>query len=188
MTQPKKRVGKILGGALVLSSSLLLFIACGSTSSSGPTDGGASNDVQVKMETGAMVMDTSMPVMDSATCDLSTDLTASIPDAALDEAGTRSTGLCLGCANQTATCKMYIDQCNANCDCKGVVGQVLECIAMGGSQIACGAMAAGISSDAQQIGFALLTCVQNNCADQCTPPSAKDGGGTDGSNTDGSDQ
>jgi hypothetical protein len=189
MAQQNRRVGKLFGGALVLSSSLILFIACGSTESSGPTDGGAP-DVAVQKEA-ATVMDTSMPVVDSATCDLSTDLTTSIPDAAIDDGGTRSTGLCLACVNQPATCKMYVDQCNMNCECKGIAGPVLQCIAAGGALTTCGAMALSVGPDAQQIGLGLLTCVQNNCAKECIPAALMEGGAsdgsTDGSDTDGSD-
>jgi hypothetical protein len=189
MTQQKRRAGRIVGGAVVLSSSVMLFIACGSTSSSGPSDGGAA-DVAVQKET-STVADTSMPVVDSATCDLSSDLTMSIPDAAIDDGGTRSTGLCLQCVNQPATCKMYIDQCNANCECKGIAGPVLQCIAAGGQITTCGAMALSVGPDAQQIGIGLLMCVQSNCANECIPASLKEGGagdgGTDG-DTDGSDQ
>ena len=81
---------------------------------------------------------------------------------------------------------MQIDACNADCDCKSVAGNILTCIAKGGSQLGCAAMAQGISSQAQAIGYALLGCVQKYCSAPCSPQVATDGGkdaadGADGS-------
>lgn len=172
-----KNAGKILVGAVFLTGGCALFSACGSTASTATDDGGTDGAIVKETSTvDSYVPETST---DSATCDLAVDLTTEIPDAALDEAGTKSTGLCLGCANTSATCKMQIDQCNANCDCKSVAGNVLTCIAKGGSQIACAAMAASVSSEAQQIGYALLGCVQKYCSAQCSPQALTDGGGSD---------
>jgi hypothetical protein len=184
-----KHAGSIFVGFVFVAGAGALFAACGGsqTTDNGSQDGGGAGQKDaIASETSTVDTTPIQTVMDSATCDLSSDLTTSIPDAAIDEAGTMSTGLCLACVNQASTCKSDIDQCNLNCDCKSVVGDVITCIAKGGSQLACAAMAAGISSDAQTIGYALLACVNQNCSKECTPPTAtKDGGGADGS--DGSD-
>ena len=177
-----KHAGKVLVGAVFVVGGCALFSACGSTASNGNDDAG-SDGAAVK-ETSTLdtyVADTSS--LDSATCDLSADLTKEIPDAALDEAGTKSTGLCLACVNTANTCKTQVDNCNANCDCKSIAGNVLTCIAKGGSQIACASMAAGVSSEAQAIGYALLGCVQKYCSAECSPQGFMDGGGdsSDGS-------
>ncbi len=171
------KAGRVLVGAVFVTGGCALFSACGSTASSTSDDGGA--DGAGLKETSTLdtsVADTSASA-DSATCDLAVDLTTEIPDAALDEAGTKSTGLCLACANTAKTCKTQIDSCNANCDCKSIAGNVLTCIAKGGSQIACAAMAAGVSSEAQTIGYALLGCVQKYCSAECSPQALSDGGG-----------
>jgi len=174
-----KHAGKVVIGAVLVAGAGALFTACGSTASSGTDDAGSDGAGLKETSTvDTSVMDVTAS-MDSATCDLSSDLTTSIPDASLDDSGTRSTGLCLACVNSASTCKMQIDACNENCDCKGVVGDVLVCIAKGGSQISCAAMAAGISQEAQTIGYSLLGCVQKYCSDQCTPAQFKEGGASD---------
>jgi hypothetical protein len=167
-----KHAGKVVIGAVLVAGAGALFTACGSTASSGTDDAGSDSAVVTETSTvDTSVMDVTTS-MDSATCDLSSDLTNNIPDAALDDSGTRSTGLCLGCVNTASTCKMQIDECNADCDCKSVVGDVLVCIAKGGSQIGCAAMAANISSNAQAIGYALLGSPQSTSSSGGSGPAA----------------
>lgn len=175
-----KNAGKVLVGAIFVTGGCALFSACGSTASSGTDDGGTDGAVKETSALDTSVTDVAVS-MDSATCDLSADLTNNIPDAALDEAGTKSTGLCLACANTPTTCKSQIDACNADCECKGVAGDVLVCIAKGGGQ-GCLVMAAGLSSNAQAIGISLLNCVNQHCSAQCTPQGFTDGGSTDAAN------
>jgi hypothetical protein len=171
-----KNAGKILVGAVFIAGGCSLFSACGSTAANPTTDDGGTKDASLASETSTVDSFVPEASADGATCDLSADLTKEIPDAALDEAGTKSTGLCLACANKASTCKAQIDACNGDCDCKGIAGDVLVCIAKGGSQIACASMAASLPPAAQQIGIGLLQCVQANCAAECTPAGLTDAG------------
>ena len=165
-------------GAVLVMSGCALVVACGSTAATDTSsDGGATDGASKDALAETSLTDVGSP--DSATCDLSSDLTKEIPDAALDDSGTRSTGLCLACANQPSTCQSILQECDSNCDCKSIAGGVLTCIAKGGGETTCALMAAGVSMDAQLIGFSLLACVQTNCPDACTPQKPTTDAGTD---------
>lgn len=116
---------------------------------------------------------------DTATCDLSSDFTKKIPDASLAD-GESSTGICMACAE--AHCKQSIDDCNASCECKGLMDKALECFAKNGASISCAGPFFGASKATQNIGFALASCLQSDCPTECPAPSD---GGTDGDANDG---
>jgi hypothetical protein len=164
----------VLGSAFTLAVGLMG--ACGGTSDSNPSDAGAGDaTLDVTPVVDATTDGPKDAAADSAKCDLSEDFTTKIPDASLDDGGPRSTGLCLACLKVTDNCKANIDQCNANCECKSIIGEVLTCVGSGTDPFSCAAKS-GISpaSPGAQVGIGLLTCAQKKCGDECIPSSLKD--------------
>ncbi len=170
-----------LAGAVTCLAAAFGVQACGETEEVKPVgapDSGA--DVAI----GDAAKEAAPVEQDSATCDLSADFSDQIPDAAIPDSST-TTGLCLQCAK--TSCKKAIDDCNQNCECQGVAGDGIGCVLANAGkslqQIAaiCGGNFTGVSTETQQLGFAVIGCLQSQCKDECAtesfqPPSD---GGTD---------
>jgi hypothetical protein len=98
-------------------------------------------------------------------CDLSGNFLASIPDASLADGATTS-GLCLGCLEEN--CPADLAACNADCNCRAVVSEVLDCYLQGGALIPCALSTSTSPSGAtQQIGAGIAGCIQQDCETEC---------------------
>jgi hypothetical protein len=158
----------VLGSAFTLAMGLMG--ACGGTSDSNPADAGAADATldSVAPPSDATTDAPKDASVDSAKCDLSEDFSTKIPDASLDETGTRSTGLCIACLKQPTTCQADITACNADCDCKALIGDVISCVGKGGNPFQCGAGLIAAPAKAREIGLSLLQCAQKKCPEQCS--------------------
>jgi hypothetical protein len=170
----------ILGISVSLVAAAVAIQACGGDTSNPSTPSDAGQEAAKE----AAPQDTGSDVaVDSATCDLSTDFTTKIPDASIAD-GASTTGICVGCAE--AHCKKDINDCNASCECKGLMDKALECYAKNSSKgttalFACVQPFISASSQTQQIGQSLIGCLQASCDQECPVPQGPDGGdGGDG--------
>lgn len=147
--------------------------ACGETELSAP----------IPAEAGAGVLDggenEAAPGNDASPCDTSANFTDKIPDAAIAD-GASTTGLCVQCAN--AKCAEPVGDCNESCECQAIAGDALNCYLKNSrNPIVCAAQFSSVDSKTQQIGLALLQCINKNCKAQCAtesfqPTDAGDGG------------
>ncbi len=153
---------------------MAMVSACGGSSTNPATpDSGASTDAAV--DTAAPDTGRDAKPLDGATCDLSSDFTKTLPDASFDggEAGVGITpAVCIACLDKN--CAAEKAGCNANCECKGVVAEVLDGVGKGPPILACGGPLLNMSAEGQAAGLPLVTCLQNKCRTECVPPALQD--------------
>jgi hypothetical protein len=107
----------------------------------------------------------------AAPCDTSADFTKGIPDASIAD-GASTSGICLGCA--TTKCKSQVDACRESCTCQEMAGGALDCYLKNtANPLVCAAGLSGVDSETQQIGLAIIGCLNNACKEECAAP---DGG------------
>ena len=167
---------------MVLVCSGLAFLAaaasvqaCGDTENPPATSVDAGNDSSAATDTGTK-KDTAPPDEDAGTnnCDANADFTKEIPDAAIGDSGS-TTGLCLQCGNKN--CAKQIDDCNKDCDCQGLAGDALDCYLKNQSNpLICAGSFGNVSQSTQQIGIALLGCINSKCKNECATDQFTDGG------------
>jgi hypothetical protein len=163
----------VVSGGLALLAAALVIQACGSTETVTPSADGGGPDVVADK---APVKDTAPPDDDAATCDLSADFTSDIPDAAIAD-GASTSGLCVQCAN--SKCAKEVDNCNLDCPCQGLAASALDCYLKNTADptvCAAGFIGSGIEQSTQNIGIALLTCINSKCKDDCATASFQDAG------------
>ncbi len=152
----------LAAGSLGLVATAFVIQACGETepTNSAPVDSGA----DVIVDSGQS--DTAPPSDDdAATCDLSADFTTQIPDASIAD-GASTSGICLQCAK--AKCKAALDDCNQDCPCQELAAEGLECFLKNSSNpLVCAGSFSGVDQNTQQLGFALLGCINSGCKEEC---------------------
>jgi hypothetical protein len=159
------RMRLIFSSALVTTVCAALAIeACG-----GDTETTPAEDAGIEAAVDAAPRDTGAPdtsVADAGPeCDLSGNFLDDVPDAALADGATTS-GICLGCLGDK--CKTALDSCNADCNCREVVGELLECYAKGTPLVQCFfSVSVTPSQKTQQIGLQLNGCLEKDCNDEC---------------------
>jgi hypothetical protein len=147
---------------------------CGETETT-TTPGDAGADV---VDSGKR--DATLPAEDAEPpCDTTQDFSKDIPDAEIAD-GASTSGICVGCAYDN--CKESIDDCNANCECQELAGKALECYTKTGNAIGCAGQfaTAKVDEKTQQTGFALFSCINTSCKDECQTQQFQDAGGDGG--------
>jgi hypothetical protein len=168
----------IVGGSLALVGAAFVVQACGDsdpvTSASADAGPDVADDVQAQV-------DASPPEdEDASPCDTTANFLDSIPDAALAD-GASTTGICVQCAN--TKCSKQVEACNQDCPCQGIAADTLDCFLKNPQNpILCAAGFATVPQATQQIGLALIQCINGSCEEECAtsafePP---DGGSDDG--------
>jgi hypothetical protein len=181
-TSPWLAVVTILtGGAFAVIGTTA---GCGSKADDGnvtPADTGI-GFVDAK-DTGVSMPDTTTAAMDT---EPQYDVPGSLFDASLPDItfeGGKTLGGCYDCT--TDKCKMQVEACDTEPRCRGLVLCILtKC---GGSTsdfgclLGCGSDfgVTGLDDPIASKGFAVGTCVQNNCKDACPIPTDGGMGGTD---------
>lgn len=165
----------LVAGAVGLIAGAFLIEACGETE---PAATGSTADSGVEAAAGdAAEKDSAPPPQpeeDAATCDLKADFTKEIPDAALAD-GASTSGLCLQCAN--VSCKAEVTACNQDCPCQEFASDALTCYLDNTSNpFACAGHFAGVDTNTQRLGFAILNCLNDNCKTECATESFQDAG------------
>lgn len=166
----KARIFLLAGSACFVAAAFVIQ-ACGDTEPvTGPeTDAAADVADSGQKEAAPPVVDD-----DAATCDLSADFTTQIPDAAIAD-GSSTTGLCVQCAN--AKCGKQVDDCNKDCPCQELAAEALDCYLKNtDNPFACAGNFAGVDQTTQQIGIALIGCINNGCKDECATEQFQDAG------------
>jgi hypothetical protein len=170
----------VLGGIVVLVGVACIIQACGDTEApAAPVDAGP--DVT---DTGPK--EAAPEPVDSATCDLAKDFSEDIPDAAIAD-GASTTGLCMKCTHEK--CVKAVDDCNADCPCKDIAAEGLDCYQKNSKNpLVCAAIFQGAPPATQQIGLSLFGCVNQNCKQPCATESFQnnDAGKNDAGKKDGS--
>jgi hypothetical protein len=167
-----KRAFYLVVGGLVFG--MAAVSACGGTSTN-PAAAAADSGTDAAVDTGVPDTGRDAKPLDGATCDLSTDFTKTLPDASFDagEAGAGITpAVCVACLDKN--CATEKAGCNANCECKGVVAEVLDCVNKGNPIISCGGPILNMSAEGQAAGTPLVGCIQNKCRTECVPPALQD--------------
>jgi hypothetical protein len=112
---------------------------------------------------------------DAATCDLSADFSSKIPDASIADGATTS-GVCLQCAH--AKCGAELTACNTNCDCQDLAAKGLDCYLKNTSNyLVCASEFAGVGTDIQNLGLALIMCISSGCKTECATAALQPDGG-----------
>ncbi|MBX3198516.1 MAG: hypothetical protein KF894_10320 [Labilithrix sp.] len=168
------RIFVVMGGVALVGAAFAMQ-ACGETEPAAEPVADAGLDVEDSAQPEA-----APPVdEDAATCDLSADFTADIPDASIAD-GASTSGLCLQCAKDK--CEAQITACNQDCPCQGVVGEALECYLKNTSNpFACAGSLAAVDDNTRNLGIALIGCINSGCRDECATSSFQDGGSDGGS-------
>jgi len=152
----------LVAGGIGLVTTAFVIQACGETepTPAAPVDSGADVAVADSGQKEAAPADE-----DAATCDPSADFTKQIPDASIAD-GASTSGSCLQCAQ--AKCKAQIDACNQDCDCQQLAAEGLDCYLKHASNpLVCASSFVGVSEETQNIGFALIGCLNSGCKDPC---------------------
>ena len=165
----------LVAGSIGLVATAFLIQACGETepAPSAPADSGA----DVVLDSGQK--DTAPPTEeDAATCDLSADFTKQIPDASIAD-GASTSGICLQCAK--AKCQAQLEDCNQDCPCQELAADGLACFLKNSANpLVCAGRFTGVDQNTQQLGFALLGCINSGCKEECATDAFQPGdGGTD---------
>ena len=156
----------LVAGSIGLVAAAFVIQACGETEAT--TDPAADTGADVA------VADSGQKAAapgddDAATCDLSADFTKKIPDASIAD-GASTSGICLQCAQ--AKCQAQLDDCNTDCPCQELAAEGLDCYLKNASNpLACAASFTGVDDDTQQIGFALIGCINSGCKKECATDS-----------------
>lgn len=162
----------VLGGVFGLSAIMLSAQACGETEPAAVVESDSGADVDDSGQADVVTADE-----DAATCDLSADFTADIPDADIAD-GASTSGLCLQCAHRV--CEAPIASCNANCTCQGLAGGALECFLHNADNpVVCAGDFMGVDDETRNLGFALVMCIDAHCKSECATTSFQDAGTED---------
>lgn len=156
----------LVAGGIGLVATAFVIQACGDTEpvDATPPDSGADVVVDSGQQEAAPE-----PEEDAATCDLSADFTKQIPDASIAD-GASTSGLCLQCAH--TKCKAQIDDCNQDCPCQDLAATGLDCYLKNSSNpTVCASAFLGVDDNTQQIGIALLGCINSGCKEECATES-----------------
>jgi hypothetical protein len=150
----------VASSALVVTA--LMVQACGGDpepTPASPVDSGAAETAPSETADSGGDAGTSTP------CDTTSDFLAAIPDASLADGATTS-GLCIGCL--ASKCSAPVDKCGADCNCRAVVADVLDCFSQGGDLGSCFTSSVETPSAATQaLGLAILSCVSGTCKEAC---------------------
>ena len=165
---------------LVVGSVGLITTAAALQACSGDTEAPAGPKVVDSGVADVVVVDSApeaAPVNnDAATCDLSADFSTSIPDASVADGATTS-GLCLACAE--SKCTDAVKACNASCPCQTLAGDAVGCFLTNAGKAQaqlltiCGASFAGVDSDTQTLGLAIVSCLNSKCPNECATAAFK---------------
>ncbi len=169
----KLRTWLVIGWSLSMVTGIV--VACGGTSDDGGKGGAADSgaDVTANADTGVKPQDSGKAdVVDTGTCDPNKSFLDTIPaDAAIDDAG-RTAGECTACLQ--SKCATEVKNCNADCECQGAAGDILDCVTKGGSLITCVQNASVSTGTLQNVVAPLGICVQSKCKSECIPSSLQD--------------
>ncbi|MBL8611822.1 MAG: hypothetical protein JNL38_31045 [Myxococcales bacterium] len=168
----KLRTWLVIGWSLSMVTGIV--VACGGTSDEGGKGGVADSGPDVAVDTGAKPQDSGgkADVVDTGTCDTSKSFLDTIsPDAAIDDAG-RTAGECTACLK--AKCSAEVSACNADCECQGAAGDILDCVTKGGNLLTCVQNASVSTGTLQNVVAPLGLCVQGKCKSECIPSSLQD--------------
>lgn len=160
-----------LGASATMIAGALAVQACGGEEETAPAA-----DAGVEAAPEAAPRDTGAPdtgVDSGPPCDTNADFTDNIPDASIAD-GASTTGVCVACAK--SKCGQEVDDCNKDCPCQEVADQALDCFAKGNSVLQCAASFASVPQKTQQIGLALFSCLNDECATECATSSFLDAG------------
>ena len=156
----------LVAGSIGLVAAAFVIQACGETEPTPASTPDSGADVAVS-DSGQK--DTAPVDDDAATCDLSADFTKDIPDASIAD-GASTSGICLQCAK--AKCGAQIDDCTTDCNCQEIAGEGLDCYLKNASNpTVCVGSFLGVDEKTQQIGLALLSCINSGCKDECATES-----------------
>lgn len=169
----------IVAGSLALVGAAIVVQACGDSE---PVTSAPANDAGTDVtDAGQTPSDSARPAEeDAAPCDTTKSFLAEIPDAAIAD-GASTIGICAQCAD--TKCSAQVEACNQDCPCQEVAPPTLKCFLENpGNPLLCAAGFATVPQTTQQIGFALIQCINASCKDECAtsafqPP---DGGADDG--------
>lgn len=128
---------------------------------------------------------------DPGTCDTSKDFLADIPDASLAD-GASTTGACIGCLK--TNCENVIQSCQVDCECRGFVGDVLDCYAKEQADFQGCAIQVGLSKGTPSqkvmgIAMTMVACARTSCGSECAVDQVfpEDGGSDSGTHDAGGD-
>lgn len=162
----------LFASAITLMTGAAALQACGETEATPKTGGTDSGpDVIDSGEKEAAPVDN-----DAATCDLSADFSEQIPDASIAD-GASTSGICLGCAK--SKCEDEVKSCNEDCTCQGLATDAVTCyLANTKNPLVCAGNFTGVDTNTQQLGFAIINCINKSCKTECAAESFQpnDGG------------
>jgi hypothetical protein len=157
-------------GAISLNAVAFVLQACGETEPAAVSNSTADSGADVVDSGSAKPDSASSPADDdAATCDLSADFSTKIPDASIAD-GASTSGLCLGCAK--ANCNAEVTACNQDCPCQELASSALDCYLKNtANPILCAGNFTGVDTNTQQLGFAIISCLQDECKAECATES-----------------
>lgn len=157
----------ILAALVGVPVALAIGGGCGGSSSDNSGNNTPDATADVTLDTAPPKQDSAPDVTDAAkVCTVDADLNnINVPDAALGDAG--ATVSCLITCGKSA-CSTELSACNADCDCKGALLSVFDCMKTGQSLQACALAASGqLDPNTQQTLQTLGFCIYGACGNQC---------------------